>query len=58
MAFSSQQLATFNSPNRTARKVEILFSKHVAWNEVESGYTERNMKPSIDLTEPQGKFKK
>ncbi len=34
------------------------FSKtHAAWNEVESGYTERQLKGTTNLNEPQGKFK-
>ena len=32
--------------------------KHIARNVMEGGYTERNIKPETDLTEPQGKLKK
>ena len=32
--------------------------RHIARNVMEGGYTERNVKPEIDLTDPQGKLKK
>ena len=35
-----------------------LFKERIVRNEMENGYTERNVKLETDLTEPQGKLKK
>ena len=51
------QCITLQKPSISLRATGLGLPKTAACNNGAGGYTERDVKPEIDLTEPQGKLK-